>query len=82
MPQMKMLSFLDYAVYQLLSDLLLTTHFNVPHFGAVKTDAIGFKTASYLTLPQMANTYKSYLVLEFCLVLNEPVESHSHFWEQ
>lgn len=30
MPQMKMLSFLDYAVYQLISDLLLTTYFNVP----------------------------------------------------
>lgn len=71
---MKMLSFLDYAVYQLLSDLLLTTilYFNVSHFGAVKTDANGFKGASYLTLPKMVDTYKSYLLLEFCLVLNEP----------
>ena len=45
MPLMKMLSFLDYAIYQLLSDLLVTTilYFNVLHFGAVKTDANGLK---------------------------------------
>lgn len=67
MPQMKMLSFLDYAVYQLISDLLVATilYFNVPHFGAVKTDAIGFKTSSYLTLPQMANTIKHILHWNF-----------------